>query len=73
MPSSPLRFETREAINSAIARLVAAGVPLEDVDVALSRIGVVDLDLCVECLQDMASTMAERAIQDSVAEALSAA
>lgn len=68
-----LRLETRESINAAIARLVEQGVPLEEVDVALTRIGLVDLDLCVECLQDMAATMQVRAIQDSVAEALSAA
>lgn len=53
-----MRFETREAINDAILRLVEAGVALDDVDVELSRIGLVDLDLCVECLNEMAVTMA---------------
>ena len=53
-----MRFETREAINNAILHLVECGVLLEDVDVELSRIGVVDLDLCVECLNEMAVTLA---------------
>ena len=73
MHSNSLRFETREAINAAIARLVAQGVPLEEVDVALTRIGLVDLDLCVECLNDMAALMEARAVEESVAAALSAA
>ena len=53
-----MRFETREAINDAILHLVACGVLLDDIDVELSRIGVVDLDLCVECLNEMAVTLA---------------
>ena len=73
MSAHALRFETREAINAAIARLVAQGVALEEVDVALTRIGVVDLDLCVECLNDMAAAMEAAAIQDTVAQSLDAA
>ncbi len=45
-----IRFETRDAINTAIAELVAQGVMLDEIDVELSKIGAVDLDLCVECL-----------------------
>ncbi|MGB8819489.1 MAG: hypothetical protein WCC66_16370 [Rhizobiaceae bacterium] len=69
MSSAIQRFETREDINSAILRLVEAGVSLDDVDVELARIGLVDLDLCVECLDEMAATLAAKAI----AEALEAA
>lgn len=50
MTSHPIRFETRDAINAAIATLVEQGVMLDEIDVELSKIGVVDLDLCVECL-----------------------
>ncbi len=46
----PVRFETRDAINAAIATLVERGVMLDEIDVELSKIGLVDLDLCVECL-----------------------
>lgn len=60
MSNTAMRFETREAINDAILRLVQAGVALDDVDVELSRIGLVDLDLCVECLTEMAATMAAK-------------
>ena len=42
MSNTAARFETREAINAAILRLVEAGVPLDDVDVALSRINAED-------------------------------
>ena len=60
------RFETREAINAAIMRLVEAGVPLDEVDVALTQIGLVDLDLWVECLNDMAVTMAAQMVADAM-------
>lgn len=50
MFSQPIRFETRDAINTAIAALVERGVMLDEIDVELSKIGVVDLDLCVDCL-----------------------
>lgn len=50
MSNHPIRFETRDAINAAIAALVERGVMLDEVDVELSKIGVVDLDMCVECL-----------------------
>ena len=58
MSNTEMRFETREAINNAILHLVESGILLEDVDVELCRIGVVDLDLCVECLNEMAVTLA---------------
>jgi hypothetical protein len=69
MFSGEQRFETQEAINAAILRLVEAGVPLDEVDVAMSQMGVVDLDLCVECLNDMALTMAAQMIADAMAVA----
>ena len=58
MSNTEMRFETREAINNAILQLVESGILLEDVNVELCRIGVVDLDLCVECLNEMAVTLA---------------
>ncbi len=58
MSNTEMRFETREAINNAIMHLVESGILLEDVDVELCRIGVVDLDLCVDCLNEMALTLA---------------
>ena len=69
MSNTEIRFETRETINDAILRLVQSGVLLDDVDVELCRIGVVDLDLCVECLNEMAVQLAA----DEVASALEAA
>ncbi len=57
MPARTIRFETREDINKAISLLVAEGVPLEDIDVELTKIGVVDLDLCVACLNEMAERL----------------
>ncbi len=60
MATTLVRYETREAINSAIQQLVEAGVALDDVDVELSKIGLVDLDLCVECLRDMADRLAKK-------------
>lgn len=63
------RFDTREAINAAILRLVDAGVPLDEVDVAMSQIGLVDLDLCVECLNEMAVTMAAQMVADAMVAA----
>lgn len=65
MSTQTYRFDTREAINAAIAQLVARGVPLDDVDVALSQIGLVDLDLCVECLKEMAAQLASQEIADA--------
>lgn len=69
MSNTEMRFETREAINNAIMHLVESGILLEDVDVELCRIGVVDLDLCVDCLNEMALTLAA----NEVAAALDAA
>ena len=69
MSNTEMRFETREAINTAILHLVESGILLEDVDVELCRIGVVDLDLCVDCLNEMALTLAA----NEVAAALDAA
>jgi hypothetical protein len=66
MSDTAMRFETREAINAAILRLVEAGVPLDDIDVELTRIGLVDLDLCVECLNDMAATLAAQEVADAL-------
>ena len=66
MSNTAMRFETREAINAAILRLVEAGVPLDDIDVELSRIGLVDLDLCVECLNEMAAALAAQEIADAL-------
>jgi hypothetical protein len=57
MPARTIRLETRDDINRAISELVAQGVPLDDVDVALTKIGVVDLDLCVACLNEMAEQL----------------
>ena len=57
MLAKTIRFETREEINKAISRLVAQGVALDDVDVELTKIGVVDLDLCVACLNEMAERL----------------
>lgn len=51
------RFETREDINAAINVLVSRGVALEDIDVQLTKIGAVDLDLCLICLQDMSARL----------------
>jgi hypothetical protein len=60
MSAKTIRFETREEINNAIAELVSQGVPLDEIDVELSKIGVVDLDLCVACLNEMAARLGDR-------------
>jgi hypothetical protein len=57
MAARVIRFETREDINRAISLLVAQGVALDDIDVELTKIGAVDLDLCVACLHEMAERL----------------
>ncbi|MGL4491157.1 MAG: hypothetical protein ACRCU5_17090 [Rhizobiaceae bacterium] len=57
MAGRTVRFETREEINKAIGFLVEQGVALDDVDVELTKIGVVDLDLCVACLNEIAEQL----------------
>lgn len=57
MAARTIRFETREEINKAISMLVEQGVALDDIDVQLTKLGAVDLDLCVACLQEMAEKM----------------
>jgi predicted phosphatase len=59
MATQIIRFETREEINKAIAYLVERGVALDEIDVELTKIGVVDLDLCVTCLHEIAERMSE--------------
>lgn len=66
MSTAIQRFETREDINAAIQRLVDAGVALDDIDVELASIGAVDLDLCVECLDEMATTLAAKALVEAL-------
>jgi hypothetical protein len=51
------RFETREEINAAISFLVSQGVALDEIDVELTKIGAVDLDLCVLCLEEMSERL----------------
>jgi hypothetical protein len=60
MIAQTIRFETREEINKAISHLVSQGVPLDDIDVELTKIGVVDLDLCVICLQEISERLNTR-------------
>ncbi len=59
MTARTIRFETREEINKAIFRLVEQGVALDEIDVELTKIGVVDLDLCVACLNEMAERLSK--------------
>jgi hypothetical protein len=59
MATQTIRFETREEINKAISFLVEQGVALDEIDVELTKIGVVDLDLCVACLNEIAGRLNE--------------
>ncbi len=59
MATQTIRFETREEINKAISYLVEQGVALDEIDVELTKIGVVDLDICVACLNEIADRMNE--------------
>jgi hypothetical protein len=57
MPSAIKRFETRDEINKAISFLVEQGVALDEIDVELTKMGPVDLDLCVACLNEIAARL----------------
>lgn len=59
MATQIIRFETREEINQAISYLVGQGVALDEIDVELTKIGVVDLDMCVACLNEIAGRLGE--------------
>ncbi|AAN28970.1 hypothetical protein C064_01817 [Brucella suis 63/252] len=44
------RFDDKRILTEAIVELLNQGIELEDLDLVLSRIGPVDLDLMQECL-----------------------
>lgn len=46
------RFDDRKVLEPLLWELVSTGADLEDLDVRLSRVGPVDLDLLEACLAD---------------------
>lgn len=63
------RFDKREVLDKVICDFLDRGGPVEGLDVSLSRIGAVDLDLLVECLNEMKHRMSAAALDDLQAEA----
>ncbi|PRD44163.1 hypothetical protein C5748_06020 [Phyllobacterium phragmitis] len=47
------RFDQKAILIPAIAELLNRGVGVDEIDIHLSRIGPVDLDLFQQCLGDM--------------------
>ena len=63
------RFDRREDLDKAICDFLDRGGPVAGLDVSLSRMGAVDLDLLVECLHEMKSRMASSALTHMQADA----
>ena len=56
------RFDRREQLDKVICDFLDRGGPLEGLDVSLSRRGAVDLDLLVDCLNEMKHRMSRAAL-----------
>ena len=56
------RFDRREQLDKVICDLLDRGGPADGLDVSLSRYGPVDLDLLVDCLNEMKHRMARAAL-----------
>jgi hypothetical protein len=65
-----IRFDKREDLDKAICDFLDRGGPVEGLDVSLSRMGAVDLDLLVECLHEMKGRMASAALTHMKADAI---
>ena len=63
------RLDNREEMDAAICDILDRGQPIEGLDVSLSRMGAVDLDLLVACLNEMKHRMAAGALADLKADA----
>lgn len=62
------RFDRREVLDKVICDFLDRGGPVEGLDVSLSRMGAVDLDLLVECLNEMKHRLSAAALRDLQAE-----
>ena len=66
------RFDNRQDLDKAICDFLDHDGPFEGVaeglDVSLSRMGAVDLDLLVDCLNEMKHRMAAAVLRDMKAE-----
>lgn len=47
------RFDRKDLMIQAITEMIKHGVPTEDMDIYLSQMGPVDLDLLQECLDEI--------------------
>lgn len=57
------RFDTREDMDRVICDFLDGGGSSAGIDVSLSRLGAVDLDLLVECLNEMKHRMSAEALE----------
>ncbi len=65
---SNVRFDKREDLDKVICDFLDRDGSVEGLDVTLSRMGAVDLDLLVDCLNEMKHRMAAAALADMKAE-----
>jgi hypothetical protein len=56
------RFDRREQLDKVICDFLDRGGPADGLDVSLSRHGAVDLDLLVDCLNEMKHRMSRAAL-----------
>jgi hypothetical protein len=56
------RFDRREKLDKVICDFLDRGGPVDGLDVSLSRNGAVDLDLLVDCLNEMKHRMSRAAL-----------
>jgi hypothetical protein len=56
------RFDKREQLDKVICDFLDRGGPVDGLDVSLSRHGAVDLDLLVDCLNEMKHRMSRAAL-----------
>lgn len=56
------RFDRREQLDKVICDFLDRGGPVDGLDVSLSRHGAVDLDLLVDCLNEMKHRMSRAAL-----------
>lgn len=47
------RFDRKDLMIQAITEMIKHGVPADDMDIYLSQMGPVDLDLLQECLDEI--------------------
>jgi hypothetical protein len=64
------RFDKREQLDKVICDFLDRGGPVDGLDVSLTRHGAVDLDLLVDCLNEMKHRMSRAALDGMKPQAL---